>query len=191
MFDSTQQAMQFAFHISGVPIVKTSGIYSMVPPNKKKPTDKHGNEVAIVRTHMRCQSPELVGLTIHERHAQAAMIIACVERAVDTTGMAYIRAHYGRELFGGEHARIVADILVRAVVGALGTGMHSRRGLQKLILNYFGKDITLANIANDLNCTLYIVTKKRGVVYDALDAVGTRADIDAELALYNAGLIGD
>lgn len=117
------------------------------------------------------------------------MIMACVERSVDSIEMAYLRAYYGHELHNGDLARIVMDILVQAVVGSLGTGLHKRRGIQKLILNYFGHDIAFRHIRTELACSLDNANKMRIQVYDALSDLGARAERDAENALYNAGII--
>jgi len=67
-------------------------------------------------------------MTPHDRHAQAAIILSIVEKAVDVNGLAYLKAHYGRELQGGEDQRAVADVLVRVAMAAMPTGMHNRRG---------------------------------------------------------------
>lgn len=162
---SSQDALKFAFTILGVPIIRISSINAM------RGASNYGD------------------MTPQELHAQAAMIMACVERTVDITGMAYLRAYYGHELFGGRYERIVIDILVRAVVSAMGTGMHPRRGIQQLTLNFFGKDIPITNIRSALRCSLDNANKKRNSVYDVLSDLGTRADRDAENALYGAGLI--
>jgi hypothetical protein len=162
---SAQHALQFTFRTLGTPIIRISSINAM------RGSSNFGD-----------MSPQ-------ERHAQAAMILACVGRAVDMTEMAYLRAYYGRELFGGKYERAVADILTQTVVGALYTGLHPRRGIQKLIFNYFGKDVPMTKICDDLKCNLYAANKQRNAVYDALSELGARADRDAENALYGAGLI--
>ena len=162
---SSQDALRFTFATLGKPIVRISSINSM------RGAASYGD------------------LTPHERHAQAAMILACVERNVDSTEMAYLRSYYGRELCNGEYAKVVADVLVRAVVGSLGTGLHPRRGIQKLIFAYFGQDIPISTIRRDLQCSLDNAIKKRNIVYDLLGNLGARADNDAELALYNSGMI--
>ena len=167
MFRSAHEALQFAYRISGVPIVKMSSVNSM------RGASGGGD------------------LNPYERHAQAAMILACVERQVDLTETAYLRAHFGKELFSGQYERIITDILFRAVIGAMGTGVYSRRGVQKLILNFFGKDIPMSAIRRDLQCSLDNANKKRNQVYDALSDLGVRAERNAENALCCAGLIND
>ena len=162
---SSQDALRFAFTTLGTPIVKISSINSM------RGSSNFGE------------------MTPQERHGQAAMIMACIERNVDIIEMAYLRAYYGNELSNGMYAKAVTEILVRSVIGALGTGSHPRRGIQKLVFNYFGQDIPISTIRRDLGCSLDNANRKRSIVYDTLSDIGTRADNNAELALYNSGLI--
>lgn len=159
---STQHALQFAFRTIGTPIIKLSSINSM------RGASGAGE------------------MTPQELHGQAAMIIACVERKVDIVEMCYLKAYYGREL---NHDRAVAEVLTHTVVAAMGTGVHSRRGIEKLIQNYFGGDIPITQIRRDFNCNNHYANVKRNKVYDTLTAIGARAENDADIALHSAGLL--
>lgn len=165
MFKSAHHALQFAFRTMGVPIIKMSSVNSM--------RGAAGNG----------------DLTPHDRHAQAAMIVSIVEKVVDVNGQAFLRAHYGSELFGGEHERQLANHLVQVVIGTLPTGMYSRRGVEKLVRIYFGQKIGMAAVRRDMRCGIKRVNECRDLVYQTLSSIGRRADIAADTALREAGLI--
>ena len=44
------------------------------------------------------------------------------------------------------------NLLVRSVAASLPTGVHSSRGIQKLIRNHFGQGISFISIRTDLRC---------------------------------------
>lgn len=166
MFKSAHHALQFAFRTLGMPIVKLSSINSM------RGGSSYGE------------------LTPHDRHAQAAMILSIVERAVDVNGLACLMARYGNELRGGDRERTVADTLVRVVMAALPTGMHSRRGVEKLVRIYFGQDISLVSVRCDMKCGHARVNEYRDMVRKALDEIVDRVEMGADNALRESGLIG-
>lgn len=167
MFRSSHHALQFAFRTIGNPIVKMSSVNSM------RGASGNGD------------------MTPHDRHAQAAMIMAIVERAVDVNGLAYLKAHYGRELFGGEHERALANHLVRVVVGTLPTGNHNPRGIEKLVRIYFGQDISMVSVRKDMQCGHARANEYRDMVRMALGAIGGRADYEVDAALRAACQVGE
>lgn len=151
MFKSADHALKWAFQVSGTPIVKMSSINSM------RGAEGGGN------------------MTPHDRHAQAAIILSIVEKAVDVNGLAYLKARYGRELQGGEEQRAVADVLVRVAMAAMPTGMHNRRGVEKLVRIYFGQEIGIPSVRKDLGCGNTKAHEIKKAVFDGLDAIGARA----------------
>ena len=167
MFKSAHHALQFAFRTLGMPIVKMSSVNSM------RGASGSGD------------------MTPHDRHAQAAMILSIVEKAVDINGLAYFKAHYGRELQKGEEERAVADVLVRVAMAAMPTGMHSRRGVEKLVRIYFGQDISMVSVRKDMGCGHPRANEYRDVVRKALNEIGDRADYDADGALRAACQVGE
>ena len=130
-------------------------------------------------------------LTPHDSHAQAAIIMSIIEKAVDVNGMAYLKAYHGHELNKGSEERAVADILVRVVVATLPTGSHSRRGIEKLVRIYFGANISMISTRKDLACNNRRYYEYRDEVCRVLDHIAMRADADADRALEMAGLIGE
>lgn len=165
MFKSAHHALQFVFRTLGMPIVKMSSVNSM------RGASGSGD------------------MTPHDRHAQAAMIMAIVERAVDVNGIAYLKAYYGRELQKGTDERAVADVLVRVAMSAMPTGMHSRRGVEKLVRIYFGQGISMVSARTDFKCRHAVVNEYKKLVHDAMDTIGRRAEDAAYTVLDDAGLI--
>ncbi len=165
MFDSARQALKFAFGVINTPILKSSGINSM--------RGSSGNS----------------DMTPHDRHAQAAMIMSIVGRAVNVNGMAYLKARFANELRGGSEAREVKEVLYRVVAAALPTGLHQRRGIDKMIEVYFGADYTMVSVRTDLRCNNRKYYEYKSCIYDVLDKVGKTADADVHRALDAAGLL--
>lgn len=165
MFRSSHQALQFAFRTLGIPIVKMSSVNSM------RGASGNGD------------------MTPHDRHAQAAMIMAIVERVVDVHGQAYLRAHYGREHDIGEHKRELMNHLVRVVIGTFPTGTHYPRGVEKLIINYFGGSIGMSAVRCDMHCGIARANEYRDMVHQALNTIGKRAEHEVDIALRAAGVI--
>lgn len=165
MFKSVHDALSFAFRVVGCPIVKMSSINSM------RGSSGHGS------------------MTPHDRHAQAVIVLEIVDRALDVNAQACIRAHYGHELRGGEGEKAVEAVLVRMAMFALPTGMHSRRGVAKIVRMYFGQDISMISARKDLQCNNRRYYEYRQAIHDALHKACVRADDEAYRALEAAGLI--
>lgn len=164
MFKDAHAAIKFAFRTLNKQIVKTSSINSM-------------------------RGPSWGGMKPQELHAQAAMIMSKIERVVDVHGQAYLRAQYGREHEYGEHSRAIMNHLAKMTIATFPTGMHSQRGVEKLIINYFGGSIGMSAIRCDMKCGSVRVNQYRDMVKAALDGVGERAERDVDIALRESGLI--
>ena len=78
MFRSTHSALMWAYNVSACPVVKMSGINRM----RKESARGMPNET-------------IVGLSVHEQHAQAAAIIGMAKRLDDPAGSEYIAARFG------------------------------------------------------------------------------------------------
>jgi len=165
MFKSARHALQFTFRTLGTPIVKMSSI------NNMRGSGGNGD------------------MTPHDRHAQAAMIMAMVERVVDVNGLAYLKAQYGRELTGGEEADKIRETLVRCAMAAMPTGVHSSRGVSKLISIYFGGKVSMTSVRTDFRCRNEQCQVYKTIVSDMLDVVGRRAEDEVYRILDKAGLI--
>jgi hypothetical protein len=128
-------------------------------------------------------------LSQQDWHAQAAMMMAMLERGLDSVELAFLYAHYGRELMSGSKARVIADTLVIAVMGSLPTGMHSRRGVEKIVRIFFGQKISMVSVRCDFKSSERTAYEYRTKVFNALSLVGKRADARAQELLENSGVI--
>lgn len=167
IFKNVEHALKWAFGVSATVIVKGSGINAM------RGSSGSGD------------------LTPHDRHAQAALIIGMAERVLNVNQMAFVLAKFGCALNGGEHERAVADQLTKVVIASLPTGMHSRRGYEKLIRCHFGAVIGVQAIRKDLACGMADVQKHKKIVNDALSDVWNSAYMTLDANMLEHGLIGD
>jgi hypothetical protein len=108
----------------------------------------------------------LAELSLHEQHAQAAAIIGMAERLEDPACREYIAAR-----FGGMTKPENVTAMMNRIFASLGTGVHGRRGAYKLLLCYFGANISHKSIRYDLACGNDMVVAIRRKVYDTLDAI--------------------
>ena len=170
-FKSVDHALSWSFQVSSCPIVKMSSINSM-----------RGSE-------------GFGGMTPHDMHAQAALVISMADRLLDAHEMAWVIAKFGHGLDrsdGGEdQRRLIEDRLTMAVLASLPTGMHSRRGYSKLILCYFGHSIGQQSIRKDLKCSMDGIPPYRKQVYDTLDLIWDRAMAKLTYGMLEHGLIAD
>lgn len=167
MFKSARHALQFAYRTMASPIVKMSSINTM------RASSIGGNS----------------GLTPHDRHAQAAMIMAMVERVVDPNGIAYLKARYGGEFTSGPDESRVREQLIRTVTASMPTGVHSIRGVAKLIIIYFGGNISMTSVRIDFKCKNERCYEYRNIAFCTLDNIAVRAEDAVYRALDEAGLI--
>lgn len=183
-FRNVSHALQWSFQIVGTPILKGSSVFSMMPSS-----GRNGSE-----------------LTSHDRHAQAALILGMVERLADVNQKAWIVAQYGKVFKMREHsagdprlsveqkaavemANAVEMQLVKAVMASFGTGMHSTRGVSKLVRNYFGASIGVNAIRTDLKCSHSAVPEWKDRVYSALDRIEANIENTLENEMAKQGLI--
>lgn len=146
IFNSPEHALRFAFEITNRPIVKVSSINAMRGAEKRSSDD----------------------LTPYDRHAQAAMILGLCERVLPSLHMAYVQAQFGRDRSG-------FDLLAQHIACNLGTGLHSRRGIEQIIRAYCGEKGGLREIKKSMSTGLLKAASMRNRGYDALDAIHNQA----------------
>jgi len=184
-FKSVDHAISWSFRICGVPILKGSSVFSMMPSSGRNPSD----------------------LTSHDKHGQAALILSMIDRLADQNQKAWIVAQHGKvfntrdwsatnavrlsdeQIAAMETANAVEDQLVRAVLAAMPTGVHSRRGFSKLIRNYFGAGIGVNAIRADLRCEHKAIPEWRDRVYASLDRIANNIEVTLEAEMVKQGLI--
>lgn len=163
-FKSAHQALKWAYRVMASDLCKTSSVYSM---------SGAGRDAA----------RELTG---HERHAQAAMIVGRAIRAVGdgSAGHGYLLLQYGSNAAG-------IDAVVRHIAAGMGTGMHSRRGIEKCVRCYCGQTISMVSIRTDLKVSLAKAQAYRQDIYRGMDLLhhATLNAVDDSLRV--AGLIVD
>lgn len=182
-FKSVDRAINWAFRVCGVPILKGSSVFSLIPRSDPSPST----------------------LSAHDKHAQAALILSLVDRLTDQNQKAWIVAHhckvFGTKDWGSviklsdeqraarDTAKAVEDQLVVAVIASMPTGIHSRRGFSKLVRNYFGAGIGTHAIRADLRCSHDAVPEWKDKVYTSLDRIANNIDAALEREMISHGLI--
>jgi len=183
MFRSVDHAIRWASQVSSIPVVKGSSVFGMMAGGGK------------------------VEMSALDKRGQAALIWSLVDRTLDSevVGRAYVMARYCHaldcrdvivraELREEQRSRVmmsnaVAEALTVAVIAALPTGMHSRRGYAGLVRSYFGQPIGMHSLRADLKCRLSAIPEYRKQAYDALDRIGTGVSARLEEAMLEHGLL--
>lgn len=147
IFHSPEAALKWAYETTSRPIVKISSVNAMRGPGGENADD----------------------LTPYDRHAQAAMILGLCERVLPSLHMAYVQVQFGRDWSG-------FALLAQHIACNLGTGLHSRRGIEQIIRSYCGEKISLMReIKKSMSCRTIKAIEYRGQGYDALDAIHAQA----------------
>lgn len=163
-FGNPEHALKWAFETCSTPIVKISSINAM----------RAAGTVA--------GSAGNPGLTVHDRHAQAALILTLCERVLSPLHLAYIRVQFGREAGG------IAP-LVQYLAAGFGTGLHHRRGIERILRAYCGERVGLREIRRSLACGMLKAVSCRNQVYDRLDVLHAQAMDRLGRAMMEKGLI--
>lgn len=132
----------------------------------------------------RKSSPRWAGLSPLEKQAQAAQVVAIVEKMSDYSAREYIISDY-MGFTGGEATKN----LMNAVMAGLPTGVHQRRGVQAVLRNYFGHTVNARSMRYDLHCKQQDLADYRKNVGDIATKIGRRAMEHVEAQLIERGLI--
>lgn len=127
----------------------------------------------------------LIGLNAQERKDQAENILGMVF-ALDPACKELIMAEfcYERE---DKHIKI---LMMRAF-GSMGTGSHRRRGVRNIVLRYFGENIGLRQIRDDLHCKSNDVHKYIDRIFNLLDRIRAEALAELHVSFVEKNLIED
>jgi hypothetical protein len=109
-----------------------------------------------------------VGDTPHENHAEAANIVGLCTRTLSDFHMAYVRIQFGRDSSG-------LALLTPQVIASVGTGLHSRRGIEKIIRMYCGEPGNWREIKKEMSCGLVRAVVLKSRVYEAMDSIHARS----------------
>lgn len=159
-FKSAHSALKWAFRVMASDLCKTSSVYSMSGPDAARE------------------------LTAQEQHAQAAIIASIAARSVGegSAGHGYLLMQYGRSAEG-------IDMVVRHIAAGLGTGLHSRRAIEKCVRSYCGQTIGIEAVRTDLKIRKADALEYRRDMYRRMDLLHNMAIGAVEAALMVAGLI--
>jgi hypothetical protein len=163
-FKGPEHALKWAYETISRPIVKISSVNDMREASMAAGSSGNGE------------------LTVHDRHAQAALILALCERVLPTLHMAYVRIQFGREASG-------SDILAHHLAANFGTGVHSRRSIDLIIRAYCGERTGLREIRKSLRCGMLKAVSLRNRAYDALDVLHAQAMDRLRMEMEARGLV--
>lgn len=166
-FSSAHSALQWAFTVSSVPIIKQPSINHMY--GRPKATSK--NEL-------------LRGLTRDEACKQAQNIIGIINRLDDTAMKQYLFAYYA----GRTDDKDISMIMTK-IFSSFGSAISRRRGIRKIVLKYLGHDIGKREIRDALKCNRNDVEHYISSVYDVLDTLHNNSLDSVENELKNKGLV--
>ena len=173
---SVDEALAWAYRVAAGDIIKLSSL------GKMRGAERQSSEA-----------------TPHEIHAQAAIMMAHVQRLRDVL-QAYVHARYWPAMRDqssvDESYRAAMGILVRATIGALGTGVHSARAVHVCIAQYFerGESRSFQGVhwvQREARCRKATALEMRRAVWDSLDALQGRAWVILEDEMRGAGLLAD
>lgn len=163
-FSSPEHALKWAYETISTPIVKISSVNDMREASRAGSVAGNGE------------------LTVHDRHAQAALILSLCERVLPTLHMAYVRIQFGREASGFE-------LLTHHLAANFGTGLHSRRSIEQIIRAYCGEKIGLREIRKSMSCGMLKAVSYRNQAYDTLDVMHAQAIDKLGMEMENRGLL--
>jgi hypothetical protein len=123
-------------------------------------------------------------LSVHEQHAQAAVIIGIAERLEDRACREYIAAPFGG-MTKPEHATIMTN----RIFVELGTGIHGRRGAYNCCSVILGANIGYRADRYHLKCRDAVLIEVRWKIYDALDVIGHKAMVEMVEELERRALV--
>lgn len=127
----------------------------------------------------------LVGLTVQDRHKQAANIIGMVGRLPDPAAQEYLAAK-----FGGRHQKEDIKILVFRGCDAIGVGLSGQQAVYKIMKGYFdGKEASYRDARRALRCRDQYAIMARNCLYETLDIIHNHAMAEISVIFEEHGLI--
>jgi hypothetical protein len=168
MFNNVGHALEWAYNTSAKPIVKMSGINHM----RQTPTKGTPNEL-------------LINFSVHDRHAQAALIIGLIDGLRDQAEQQYIKARFGRMI--GE-----SDIFALVYRGcdAAGFGLGGQPLVYRVMHGYFtGRGVPYRAVRKVLGCRNEYALMVKSCLYEVLDCYHDRAMADMAEIFERQGLI--
>lgn len=167
MFVSAEGALGWAYTTISRPIVKMSAINYM----RQNPPKGAVNFL-------------LLELDSYAQHAQAAQIIAMVERLSHPEKLSYIKAKFGRELSRDNLRSVVYWGLT-----AVGFGLDKTDVVYRIVRGYFDGSMNHRDIRKALGCRDQYAVMVRSCLYETLDRIHDQAMADITEVFREHGLI--
>lgn len=171
MFGNVESVLKWAYLVSTLDNVDGPSINRMY--GKPNPTTR--NQL-------------LAGISREDQIKQAINIIGVVNdlKKIDPAYNEIIAAEFGYQ----RNDKQMENLMMR-VISAMGSGAHRRRGIRDIVLIYFGENIGIRKIREDLGCNTNNVRRYKTTVFDALDKIRSRAIGDLHCKFTEKGLISD
>lgn len=168
MFSNAHRALEWAYNTIERPIVKLSGINQM----RRRQMSGLPNGL-------------LIGLTVQDRHKQAANIIGMIGRLEDPAAQEYIAAK-----FGGRHQKEDITILTYRGCDAIGVGLSGQQAVYKIMKGYFdGREASYRDARRALRCRDQYAIMAKKCLYDTLDIIHNHAMAEISVIFEEHGLI--
>lgn len=168
MFKDTDSALRWAFSVASIPVVKLSSVNKMC----WRPSPGTRNEL-------------LINLSQSEALEQAQNVIGVVLRLHDKSYTEYIYARYSGVVDTDQ-----TEVMMTRIFAALGTSVTRRRGIWKIALKYFGRDISQNEIREALHCDRNKVPETIGKVYTVMDFIHEHSLGEVGDKLKEKGVVG-
>lgn len=167
MFTNTGGVLKWAYTTEAEPICRISSVHRM----RQAPSRGAPNLL-------------LLGLSVQERHIQAAEILGMVARLSDPAAAAYIGAKFGHRI---DEKQLRA--LVYCCCDALGLPLTANHSVYLLLKAYFRGKVPYRAVRKVLGCRDQYALLMRSAMYETLDLIHDRAMADLQEDFEEHGLI--
>jgi hypothetical protein len=166
MWSNAEDVLKWAYNTSERPIVNTSGINRM----------RHEYHGAV--------NYLLLGFSVQDRHAQAALIISMTARLSDPAAGQYLGAKFGWRLEKND-----IRLLVYRACAAAGEGLDRQAAMYQIVRGYFGEQLRQRTVRELLHCQNQRATMTRNCIYNTMDLIHNRAMAEIRETFERHGLI--
>ena len=164
---SAESALDWAYNVSTMPIVKLSMINNM-----------RGSKSPVLPNSI------ISDLGVQERHAQSALIIGLIDLLPDPVDREYVKARFGMET-----TRRDLMFLVRHCLAGTGLEVEKSEAVYKIIRNYFWGNVSLRAIRRGIGCRHSNAVTARRQLFEALGRVDARAMGELARIMEERGLV--
>lgn len=167
MFNNTGHVLKWAYTTAAEPICRTSSI------NRMRKTPSRGAPNLL-----------LLGLTVQDRHMQAAEILGMVASLADPAAAEYIGAKFGHRIDEKQ-----MRMLVYRCCSALGLPLTATHSMYLMLKAYFCGKVPYRMVRKVLGCRDQYALLMRSAMYETLDLIHDRAMADLQETFERHGLL--